>query len=90
MTDTAETNFIVMTARAKMPVRCFNSASYHRVAVLEVEVGAVPTMISARERGVVRVVATWERLFKGKTKRCAFERALAEAEQMATELNGAA
>jgi hypothetical protein len=44
-------------------------------------------MLSERARGVVRVVATWEKLNVGKTARCAYQRALADAIELAAELN---
>jgi len=68
------TEFIVKTATAKMPTSVKHP--YARVAVLEIEHGAQPKMISDRARGVVRVVRTWEKLSVGKTERCAFRRAL--------------
>lgn len=44
-------------------------------------------MISLRAKGVKRIVATWEKLNVGKTDRCAFNRALNEAEALADKLN---
>lgn len=83
------THYIVKTAAACMPNNCWGT--YRRVAVLEVQVGVVDVaMISARARGVVRVVATWERCNVGRTSRCAYRRALAEAQQMAAGLNAGA
>lgn len=68
-----------------MPSTCWGR--YARVAVLEVEVGTHPTMISERARGVVRIVETWEKLNVGTSERCAYQRALAEAEELAADLN---
>ncbi len=79
-----ETEFIVRTAAAHMPNSCWGV--YRRVAVLEVIKGTVPAMISSRARGVVRVVATWERRNVGSTDRCAYERAVSAARAMAAEL----
>jgi hypothetical protein len=79
------TTFIVMDACAKMPNSCWGI--YRRVAVLEVIEGTIPAMISKRARGVVRVVATWEKLNVGKTDRCAFSKARAEARALAAQLN---
>jgi hypothetical protein len=79
------TTFIVLDKAAKMPGNCWGR--YRRVAVLEVQPGATPAMISARARGVIRVVATWEKLNVGLTERCAFERALSEAHDLARQLN---
>ncbi len=80
--------FIVMTAAACMPAKCWGT--YRRVAVVELDSslpdGERPRMISARARGVARVVETWERRNVGTTDRCAYARALAEAEALAAEL----
>ncbi len=82
------THYIVQTARAKMPTTCMGGSRYHRVAVLEVdsELDRV-SMISARALGCHRVVETWERLYSGTTERCAFQVAIAEASEMAQQLN---
>jgi len=83
--------YVVMDASAHMPRSCWGR--YRRVAVVEVDPDALPegalapAMISERARGCVRVVETWERLNVGKTGRCAYARALAEAEALAAELN---
>lgn len=81
-----QTEFIVRDASAKMPTSC--KGRYRRVAVMEVERGTIPRMISIRAKGVVRVVETWERLNVGRTDRCAFSRAMAEARALADSLNG--
>jgi hypothetical protein len=60
-----------MTASAKMPTTCWGR--YGRVAVVRLEEG--------------EVVALWDRQHIGSTTRCAFSRALAEAEAMCEELN---
>ena len=78
--------FIVQTAAANMPNSCWGT--YRRVAVLEVEDGMdCASMISARARGVVRVVETWEKLNVGSTARCAYSRAVAAATELAGRLN---
>jgi hypothetical protein len=75
-------NYIVKTAAAAMPNNCWGT--YRRVAVLEVQDGVADVaMISARARGVVRVVATWEKCNVGHTARCAYQKALAEAHALA-------
>jgi len=78
---------IVMTAAAPMPASCWGR--YKRVAVVELEAGfdAMPKMISPRARGINRVVRTWESLNVGSTDRCAYRVALAEAAEMADQLN---
>lgn len=79
------TEYIVQTASAKMPSSC--RGTYARVAVIEVDAGVKRvSMISPRAKGVVRIVATWERRSVGKTKNCAFQRALRAAEMMVDEL----
>ena len=81
--------YIVMTASAKMPLTC--KGRYGRVAVVEVEdPNVTPKMISERARNVRRVVETWERQYWGRTDRCAFYRAVGEAQQMADKLNAEA
>lgn len=77
--------FIVQTSAAKMPASCWGR--YRRVAVLEVEGPVIPKMLSERAKGVVRVVKIWDKLYAGKTDRCAFQKACAEAQALATELN---
>jgi len=78
--------FIVQSAAANMPSSCWGR--YARVAVLEVLPSVTKVaMISSRARGVVQVVATWEKLNVGKTDRCAYGRALAEAKALAAKLN---
>ena len=81
-------NYIVKTAAANMPNSCWGV--YRRVAVLEVQDGVTDVaMISSRARGVINVVATWEKCNVGQTSRCAYRIALAEAQQMAADLNSA-
>lgn len=78
--------YIVKTAAACMPTTCWGT--YRRVAVLEVEDRVEDVaMISERARGCVRVVETWERLNVGTTERCAYARALREAEALCDRLN---
>jgi len=84
-TSSAPSSYIVQTAAAPMPNSCWGV--YRRVAVLEVEPGVDHVaMISDRARGVRRVVRTWEARNVGTTPRCAYERALAEAESLAEHL----
>jgi hypothetical protein len=81
----AETEFMVMTAAAQMPATC--RGMYKRVAVLEVLKGSAPKRIDARDRAVIRIVKTWERLDVGRTERCAFNKAVAAARALAAALN---
>jgi len=86
-TNVSKTEYIVRTAAACMPSSCWGR--YRRVAVLEVAAGAQPRMISARARGVVEVVQTWEKLNVGTSERCAYAVALRAAKELAAELNAA-
>lgn len=79
--------YIVRTSCAKMPASCWGR--YNRIAVLEVEPGAKPAMISTRARGVRSIVAAWEACHVGTSDRCSYRRALQEAETLANELNAA-
>jgi hypothetical protein len=78
--------YIVKTAAAQMPQSCWGT--YRRVAVMEV-VGPEPRMISENAKGVIRIVKTWEKRNVGKTKKSAYERALAEAHELVKQLNNA-
>jgi hypothetical protein len=81
----SDTRFVVMTATARMPSTV--KARYRRVAVVEIEPGATPRMISTHARGVVAIVETWERLSVGRTDRCAFARAMREASALCARLD---
>ena len=80
------TEYIIMTATAKMPASN-RYGRYGKVALCEVQKGQQPKMISPRARGMVRVVEVRDRLFRGSTPRCAFQKALAELTARAAELN---
>ena len=80
-----DTEYIVQVSAARMPQSCWGR--YVRIAVMEVQLGCRPAMISERAKGVIRVVETWEKMFIGKTDRCAARVAQAEAEAMAQRLN---
>jgi hypothetical protein len=75
--------YMVLTASTTPASTC--RGTYARVGLAELEPGFAgrPKMISDRARGVVRIVATWENCNVGKTDRCAFHRAIAEAEKLA-------
>ena len=70
------THFEILSAAAYMPNSCWGT--YRRIGLLEVRNGKVATRIDDRLRCVVSMY-TWERLNVGKTERCAYERAWAEA-----------
>ncbi len=80
------TEFIVMTAAAKMPLSVH--ARYMKVAVCEVEVGIRPKMISERARGMVRIVSLQDKLHAGQGgPRTAYALAKADAERLCRGLN---
>lgn len=78
--------YIVKSSAAVMPSSCWGR--YRRIAVLEVDpdVESV-TMISTHARGVREIVRTWEKLNVGTTNRCAYAKAMEEAEELCAELN---
>lgn len=79
------TKYIVKTAAACMPSSCWGT--YRRVAVLEIEADRSDVaMISGRARGVVSVVATWERQHCGTTDRDAYSRAVRAARDLVETL----
>jgi hypothetical protein len=80
----ATTEFMVLTASEKLGGRKFGR--YGRVALVEAEAGITPKMISARARGLVRIIFVRDSLNIGLSPRCAFAVARAEAEEMARSL----
>jgi hypothetical protein len=78
--------YIVMTSSAKMPSSVKHP--YRNVAIVEVDDPAIyPAMISEHARNVRRIVRHFGPRATGKTERCAYRVALAEAETMAAKLN---
>lgn len=73
------TEFIVMTATESMP-------SYGKVAVVEVEDGVVPKMITERALGLVKIVELHEHLYRAGPA-SAFEIAFKKANRAARILN---
>jgi hypothetical protein len=86
---TTATKFVVVSSAAAMPNSCWGV--YKRIGVLEVAADADENRltIDARRKGVIRIVTTWERLNVGRTERCAYQRALAEARELAASLAAA-
>lgn len=79
--------YIVKTITGNTPGSCC-WGTYKRVAVLEVEDDVRDVeMISARARGVIAVVRTWDERNVGLTERCAYRRALTEARELAEAFN---
>jgi len=84
-----KTKYIIKSVSACMPASCWGR--YGKIAVLEVEAGLTDvSMCSERATGVVRVVEIWDRLSMGKTDRCAYAVAMAEAQSLCDQLNEAA
>jgi hypothetical protein len=81
------TYFTVMTSTARVKGRAHEFGRYSNVAVLECEAGIIPKMISARARGVIRIVKHWGACSVGKTERSAFRVAMRAAQELADRLN---
>ncbi len=83
---------IVMEASSTPSANCWGR--YKRVAVVIIDTDELcangrdlPSSISKRSIGVVRIVQTWENCNVGTSERCAYRRALAEAEELAKMVN---
>ncbi len=62
--------------------------SYRRIGLVELDgSGKTPCMISARARGCKRVIQTWDRLNNGKTENCKFQKTLAYALELLSEMS---
>lgn len=74
--------FQILTAAAHMPGSCWGR--YGKIAVVEVDSNYTERikMISPRARGVKAVIEVWDRLNMGTTPRCAFARAMREAQTL--------
>jgi hypothetical protein len=90
MTPTTPSEFIVMTSSAKVSGRAKQFGRYRNVAVLEIEPGTRPAMISERARGVRRIVWRSGAVSVGKTDKCAYARAQREAESLVATLQAEA
>lgn len=66
--------YTVVSSVAKMPQSCWGGNRYRHVAVMRSLNGDIPLCI--RDAKGARVVARWDRRYDGKTKRCAFDRAV--------------
>jgi len=77
--------YIVMTSSAKMPASV--KSRYRNVAVVETDGEGTPLFIGERARHLVRIVHHYGPKSVGKTDRCAFQVALADAIATAAELN---
>jgi hypothetical protein len=90
MANTTPSEFIVMTSSAKVSGKAKQFGRYRNVAVLEIEPGTRPAMISERARGVRRIVWHSGSVSVGKSDRCAFARAQREAEALVATLQSEA
>lgn len=82
--------YLVMTSSAQVKGKARMYGRYRNVAVVEVMTNFDrPKMISERARGVVRIVRHWGSCSVGTTKRCQYEVALAEANELCAQLNAA-
>jgi hypothetical protein len=74
--------YMIRTSQAKMPSSMqYGGNDYYRIGLIEYDptIG-YPRQISDRAR-CVQSVRTWERLYRGPSNRCAYARALADAER---------
>lgn len=85
------TEYVIRASSAKMPSSCWGT--YRHVAVMEVEKGTFPTMISERARGVVRIIEEWRGLNVGPIAqrgdtggKCAYSVALRSARALIKQL----
>lgn len=77
---------MVKTSAARMPSNC--RGKYRHIALMEVERGAgIPTMISLRAKGVVRVVRKCDRLHAGATLKSQYRQIVQRYETLAEILN---
>jgi len=83
-----ETEFVVMSASTRCAAKF---GIYKKVAILEVRKGWLvdgkPERIDPRALGVVSIAWERDRLNYGSTSACAFDRALAEAHELAARWN---
>jgi hypothetical protein len=80
--------FIVKTASAKMPSKCWGR--YARVAVIELNEGYGSTpYIKEGIKQVKRIVELWDKCHVGKTDKGEFQKRLKEAHELCAQLNAA-
>ncbi len=80
-----KTEKIVMTRKLQGP------GGYHKAAIVlvdrEVLPEGEPKMIALRSTGLIEIIEIRNRLYKGKTKNCAFWRAVEELREKCEDLN---
>ena len=69
-------NYYIVSSSAHMPNKCWGI--YRHVAIIERNDGKRPTII--RDTKSQKIIATWRNLNVGRTEKCAYRRALKEAE----------
>ena len=83
-----ETEFVVMDASTKCAAKF---GEYRKVCIVEIRkdflASGMPDRIDNRALGVIGIVWERDRLNVGSTSACAFDRALAEAHELAAEWN---
>lgn len=90
-------HYILLDRSAKMPASC--RGHYRRIAIVEVDPVFLVTArlagkpepdlrIDSRDKRIKKIVQVWDKLHFGKTERCEYRKALAEARAMLDELNG--
>jgi hypothetical protein len=84
--NTTPSEFIVITSSAKVSGKARQFGRYRHVAVLEIEPGTQPAMISERARGVRRIVWDSGAVSVGKSDKCAYARAQREAQDVLAKL----
>lgn len=82
--------FIIMSSSAKVAGKARQFGRYRHVAVVEIEPGATPAMISERARGVRRIVWDSGAVSVGKTAKSAYARAQREAAELLAKLQAEA
>lgn len=81
--------YIIQTASAKVAGKARKFGRYRHVAVLEVEDGIeFASMISTRAKGVRRIVWDSGAVSVGKTDKCAYAKAMAEAREILARCEG--
>lgn len=82
-----QTEYVVRTSCAPSKPSWKWKHNRRHVAVLEVDAGTEPKMISTRARGVRRIVAVWSTCYVSRTGTpCQYSRAIAEAKALAWRL----
>lgn len=80
-------SYTIMHSRTCMPLNCFAMEKYRKVAVLQIDEGfAAPKTI--RNTNHARIVWLRDRLFAGRSSKCAFQKALVDAAEFVARVEG--